>query len=469
MSLLQMSFYGAIFILAIVILRAATLHRLPKKVFVVLWYIALLRLLVPFSVPSAFSLYSVLPVESFLQEFTPSDTEPPTEHFLRPVPSPSVSQDTVRTEPSADISTGMPSHFPVTAVYIVGALGVAAFFIITYLRCRREFATSLPCENPEVLSWQSAHPLKWEYEIRQSDRICAPLTYGIFHPVILLPKSINNEEKNRLHYVLLHEYTHIRHLDTLTKLFIILTVCLHWFNPFVWVMYILFNRDIEFYCDACVLAADNTDSRSSYADTLIRLEEHYSFSMPLCNHFSKTAIEERIASIMKSKKTTFGMLLAGVFIILFFSITLLTTADTAYGEYSRLPFPSPTMTPTPSPAPTTPPPTVTPSPGPMITVTPQEAVTESVQLTSGELYETAVMIFEQFRQSMNDEIYHRSFYPETYSLTVWKHREDHLSIDYCFYEPYADNNLLMESGILSLLIIDGTWQIVAYLPDRNAN
>ena len=69
MSLLQMSFYGAVLIVAILIIRAVALHRLPKKVFILLWSIALLRLLVPFSIPSEFSLYSVLPVEMSVLRF----------------------------------------------------------------------------------------------------------------------------------------------------------------------------------------------------------------------------------------------------------------------------------------------------------------------------------------------------------------------------------------------------------------
>ena len=92
MSLLQMSFYGAILILAIVILRAVCLHKLPKRVFVLLWGLALLRLLIPFSIPSEFSLYSVLPFHLVVRDLVPNITVDNTATL--PLPAPSVSDFT---------------------------------------------------------------------------------------------------------------------------------------------------------------------------------------------------------------------------------------------------------------------------------------------------------------------------------------------------------------------------------------
>lgn len=76
-----------------------------------------------------------------------------------------------------------------------------------------------------------------------------------------------------------------------------LTVCVHWFNPFVWVLYFLFNRDIELACDENVVHRLGQESRSSYARILINMEAAKSGLAPFCNHFSRTAIEERITAI----------------------------------------------------------------------------------------------------------------------------------------------------------------------------
>lgn len=91
-------------------------------------------------------------------------------------------------------------------------------------------------------------------QIRQSDRIRAPLTYGVFSPVILVPKETNWTDETQLKYILT------------------VAVCLHWFNPFVWVMYVLANRDIELSCDEMVVGIFGETMKSDYALTLTSLQ-----------------------------------------------------------------------------------------------------------------------------------------------------------------------------------------------------
>lgn len=88
------------------------------------------------------------------------------------------------------------------------------------------------------------------------------------------------------------------------KLILVLAVCLHWFNPFVWVMYVLFNRDIELACDESVVRQCGEKARSAYALMLIDMEAKKSGLAPFCSSFSKNAVEERITAIMKMKKMT---------------------------------------------------------------------------------------------------------------------------------------------------------------------
>ena len=83
----------------------------------------------------------------------------------------------------------------------------------------------------------------------QDDRISSPLTYGILHPVILLPRQNLSLPQETLDCILTHEYVHIRRFDCLLKLLLTAALCLHWLNPLVWVMYLLANRDIELCCD----------------------------------------------------------------------------------------------------------------------------------------------------------------------------------------------------------------------------
>ncbi|MDR0197594.1 MAG: M56 family metallopeptidase, partial [Oscillospiraceae bacterium] len=156
------------------------------------------------------------------------------------------------------------------------------------------------------------------------------MTYGIWKPVILLPKNTDWRDEPRLRYVLAHEITHIRRFDILLKWLLAAAVCVHWFNPLVWVMYILANRDIELSCDEAVVRTFGETAKSAYALTLIGLEERKSGFSPLCNNFAKNAIEERIESIMKIKKKTFaGMAAAGVLTL---SLALGMLATSAYND-----------------------------------------------------------------------------------------------------------------------------------------
>ena len=309
MSLLQMSFLGTVIILLIVVLRAVLINRLPKKTFLILWWIALIRLLVSFSIKSVTSIYSLL--QSIYSDINPVRTAQTTTflpiHGNMPEIANGLSEAMVQRTESISI---------LSVIWLAGLLLCFGFFAVSYIKCYREFRFSLPVENDILEAWKEKHPLKRSLSIRQTETIAAPLSYGVIRPVILMPK--NTEWKNiyQLRYVLEHEYVHIRRLDMLTKLIMIAAVCIHWFNPLVWVMYILFNRDLELSCDETVVRRFGMDIKSVYATALISMEEKKSGLTPLCNSFSKNAIEERIRAIMKIKKTSkFAVIISAVLVI----------------------------------------------------------------------------------------------------------------------------------------------------------
>lgn len=309
MSLLQMSFLGTVIILLIVVLRAVLINRLPKKTFLILWWIALIRLLVPFSIKSVTSIYSLL--QSIYSDINPVRTAQTTTflpiHGNMPEIANGLSEAMVQRTESISI---------LSVIWLAGLLLCFGFFAVSYIKCYREFRFSLLVENDILEAWKEKHPLKRSLSIRQTETIAAPLSYGVIRPVILMPK--NTEWKNiyQLRYVLEHEYVHIRRLDMLTKLIMIAAVCIHWFNPLVWVMYILFNRDLELSCDETVVRRFGMDIKSVYATALISMEEKKSGLTPLCNSFSKNAIEERIRAIMKIKKTSkFAVIISAVLVI----------------------------------------------------------------------------------------------------------------------------------------------------------
>lgn len=363
MSLVQMSLSAALMIVAIIILRALTIERFPKKTFLVLWWIALLRLLIPFSIPSVMSIYSWISpdvpkaVHQEVQEITESQStsepvlkipseilqnaspqedavsvvpeqtrsevvENSTQFEMTPIPDTDI--EYVEVKPSKSFSEIFFDMLPV--IWGVGIGVIAAFFGINYWKGIREFRMSLPVENEFVNEWLSSHQLRRNITIRQYDCIHTPLTYGIFRPVILLPKESLEQSPSTLNFILTHEWVHIRRFDCVTKILLTAALCIHWMNPLVWVMYLLFNRDIELSCDETVLHLLGRNRRSDYALALIDMEEQKGGFASFASGFGRNAIEERIRAIMKMKKASLITILAAVVVVACVIILFATSA-----------------------------------------------------------------------------------------------------------------------------------------------
>ena len=116
---------------------------------------------------------------------------------------------------------------------------------------------------------------------------------------------------------------------SVTKLVLIAALCVHWFNPLVWAMYILANRDIELSCDEAVVRLFGENTKATYARSLISMEETRIGLTPLCNNFNKNAIEERITAIMKIKKTSIFSLVLAVALVAGVTTAFATTAVAA--------------------------------------------------------------------------------------------------------------------------------------------
>ena len=337
MSLVQMSLSAALMIVAIIILRALTIERFPKKTFLVLWWIALLRLLIPFSIPSVMSFYSwfdpnlpaVVEQSSAMEStFEPvlddsSETmENSTQFEMAPIPDTDI--EYVKVKPSKSFSEIFFDALP--AIWGIGIGVIAAFFGINYWKGVREFRMSLPVENEFVDEWLPSHQLRRNITIRQYDCIHTPLTYGIFRPVILLPKESLKQPPSTLNFILTHEWVHIRRFDCVTKILLTAALCIHWMNPLVWVMYLLFNRDIELSCNETVLHLLGRNRRSDYALALINMEEQKGGFASFASGFGRNAIEERIRAIMKMKKASLITILAAVVVVACVSILFATSA-----------------------------------------------------------------------------------------------------------------------------------------------
>ena len=341
MSLLQMSMRGTVLILLIVIVRALALHRLPKNAFLVLWEVAALRLLVPFSIRLPFG------IPDFTGRLTAARnclaaaavSEYPAAGAPSAVPGAAGLADLAGSTDSTGSAglAGLASLHPHTVfqlIWLTGFALAAAYFLACYVRAGQRFRASLPDSTPAVQRWLQSHKLRRPLEVRQSGGVASPLTYGVFRPVILLPKEMERNDETALTCILTHEFIHIRRFDAVTKLIFAAVLCVHWLNPLVWVMFVLANRDLELSCDECVIRVLGGGQKAPYALTLIAMAETQSRQLSVCNHFGKLAIEERIEAIMKYKKTS--ALAAGLAVVLVLGAT---TAFAASAQADEPPLP----------------------------------------------------------------------------------------------------------------------------------
>ena len=302
--------------IATVLIRAVALNRLPKTTFIVLWGMALSRLLIPVGIPARFSIFTAL--EGLTNFITPNN-----------VISQSMSYSGVLTSRiplpmmalSASEATGQTGSISaITILWLTGIAIVMACIIFIYIVNYRVLRCATPIRDNDFLDeWIAEHKLLRPISIMQSEKITTPLAAGLFKPRIVLPKCMNIGDKPLLSYVLMHEYYHIKRLDALWKILLVCAVCIHWFNPLVWVMFVLANRDLELTCDELVIRRFGTETRTAYAYAIISMAEHNCNYASLHSGFSKNSanerINERIESIMKIKKSSLMCIILAFFLV----------------------------------------------------------------------------------------------------------------------------------------------------------
>ena len=363
MNLLQMSYAGAVLILAIALVRLAALRAVPKRTFLILWALVLARLLIPF--PGLLRLPSLLPASALTPAAAtaapaptagsvprPAETAAPAGSAL-PTPqsagTPAITPAPATAAPALTAAPVMPALPAETAapeapasspgldvaprialwgwIWIPGSCLTTAVFAFLYGVSFQRFRRSVPVTGPEAEAWLSAHPMKRRLRLRTLAGLTSPLTYGILRPVILLPEG-QDWDSGETAFALEHEYVHARRLDPLWKLLPILALAVHWFNPFVWLMWFLANRDLELSCDEEVLRRLGAERRGDYARALLAMEEKRSFLPPLHAGFGAGTTRERILSIMKyRKKTILSVALAAALVLALAACALGGRAD----------------------------------------------------------------------------------------------------------------------------------------------
>ena len=318
MNLLELTLQGSVLIGAILLLRLLGRYRLPGWTFRILWGVALARLLIPVALPFPWNVYAGL---EHLTDFgrtvpsvqTPAEIPALSQGGVIPdVPALPVEPDQIPVPETAPAAVEIPW---LTILYLAGAAALALLFLVSYRRGVQMFRTAIPLTHPAVNQWRGQIPALRGVPIRRCDHIRSPLTYGLIRPVVLLPKGLDCGDTQELGYVLLHEGAHIRHRDAWWKLLLAAALCVHWFNPLVWCMYVRANRDLERCCDESVVRTCGLEARSEYALTLLKWEERRSGLLPLYSPFSNKIMKERVISIMKLKKQSAAAIALAVVLV----------------------------------------------------------------------------------------------------------------------------------------------------------
>lgn len=299
-------------ILVILFIRALISGKTARKMVVLMWGIVMARLLIPFKITSRFSVFGL---------FRHVADRLWTLGHVRSIEGAGLEGFGVQQAAGFAVAEQAAAINPFFIIWGIGFLIAVSYFVHGCLRCYQQLRFAMPIEGDKYLdTWQEEHKIWRNIRMLQTDRIFSPITVGIVHPCIILPKDTKQDGGMSLRYMLEHEYCHIRSFDAAWKLTGILCVCLHWFNPLVWLMLFILERDLELACDETVLRRFGKNHNTDYAYTLIQMIQMQRKGLPGIG-FIKNNVEERIVAIMKIKKhSIFMSMFAGAVLLVALSI-----------------------------------------------------------------------------------------------------------------------------------------------------
>ena len=296
-KIIEMSLLGSVVILITVLARFILRNR-SKRYIMILWAVVAVRLLLPLRIESEISIFNFLP------KMTNTDTAvTEVEEAVAPdtVDIKTVATDAVSHQDGI-VEVQTPEETNVTAkelpdirtvlaiVWLTGTAVITGYCSVRYIDLKRKL------KNANRIG----------KNIYESEKVKAPFVFGLFVPKIYLPDVLDNTERE---YILKHEKTHIKHGDWISKIVGMAVVAVHWFNPLVWLAYVLFERDIEMSCDESVVANMDTEVKKAYTMSLVMYAQKSNNRRYLVtplgfskNSFSKAEVTNRVKNIINFKE-----------------------------------------------------------------------------------------------------------------------------------------------------------------------
>ena len=303
LKIINMSISASWLVLAVLILRFV-LKKAPKWINVLLWGIVAIRLICPFSFESTLSL---IPSAETIPLNIGMDTTPTINSGISAINNavnPIISQSNTPMAGASvnllQITIGIYEY-----IWIFGMIALALYTAISYWRLRRKVDTAV----------------RYKDNIFQSENVSFPFVLGIIKPRIYLPFKMNGQD---LEHVVAHEHAHIRRKDHWWKPFGFLLLTIHWFNPLMWMAYVLLCRDIELACDEKVIKELGNEQRGDYTQALVACSVNRRMIAACPLAFGEVSVKERVKSVMNYKKPAFWVIIISVIVCVGVAVCFLT-------------------------------------------------------------------------------------------------------------------------------------------------
>lgn len=323
-TILNMSISASVLILAVLLLRLL-FRKAPKWITVLLWGLVAVRLICPFALETPFSL---MPKNEWITEESTYNED---NQYFDSVPPDRISGDSIigndinveyyesPLEPHIEINRGVSLTFVLNCVWLAGVGIMFVYMLVSY-----------------ICVYRRIHGAKhFKDNIYTSEAVASPFVFGLIRPRIYLPE---NMDAISMSYVIAHEEAHLRRFDHLWKPFGFLLLAIHWFNPLIWLGYILLCRDIEMACDERVVRGMNDEERVDYSEALLECSVSRKLITACPLAFGEVGAKERIKTVLSYKKPAFWIVAVAVIACIAVAVCFLTNpqskADAPDGSYT---------------------------------------------------------------------------------------------------------------------------------------
>ena len=303
LKIINMSISASWLVLAVLILRFV-LKKAPKWINVLLWGIVAIRLICPFSFESTLSL---IPSAETIPLNIGMDTTPTINSGISAINNavnPIISQSNTPMAGASvnllQITIGIYEY-----IWIFGMIALALYTAISYWRLHRKVDTAV----------------RYKDNIFQSENVSFPFVLGIIKPRIYLPFKMNGQY---LEHVVAHEQAHICRKDHWWKPLGFLLLMIHWFNPLMWLAYVLLCRDIELACDEKVIKELGNEQRGDYTQALVACSVNRRMIAACPLTFGEVGVKERVKSVMNYKKPALWVIIIAVIVCVGVAVCFLT-------------------------------------------------------------------------------------------------------------------------------------------------